>query len=60
MDNGGYLQFWSRGQPIGVPFLTCHGNIWKLIKRRNGSLISINGDGTIRFYPEVGHAIRIV
>jgi hypothetical protein len=43
-----------------VLFQTYHIKIWKLIMRRNGSLISINGDGAIRIYPEARHAIRIV
>jgi len=42
-----------------VPCLTNYGNIWKSIKRRNGSLISINCDCAIRVYRFLGHGIRI-
>ena len=49
--SGGELQIWRNGKPLGAPFQTGFGSLWMLIDRKDGSLVSANGDGSITNYP---------
>ena len=49
--SGGELQIWRNGKPLGAPFPTGFGSLWMLIDRKDGSLVSANGDGSITNYP---------
>lgn len=49
--SGGKLQIWRNGKPLGAPFLTGFGSLWMLIDRKDDSLVSANGDGSITNYP---------
>ena len=55
--SGGALQVWRNSKPLGSPFLTGLGNLWMLTDRRDGSLVSTNGNGTVKFYPTPRQAI---
>lgn len=56
--SGGEKQIWRNEKPIGPSFLTGYGSLWKLIERRDGHLVSANGDGTITTYPTPAEAIQ--
>lgn len=60
--SGGELQVWRNGKPLGVPFPTGFGSLWMLIERRDGTLVSANGNGSITSYPHpeasVGRACK--
>jgi hypothetical protein len=49
--SGGELQIWRNGKPLGAPFPTGFGSLWMLIERKDNSLVSANGDGSITNYP---------
>jgi WD40 repeat protein len=55
--SGGALQVWRNSKPLGSPFLTGLGNLWMLTDRRDGSLVSTNGNGSVKFYPTPRQAI---
>jgi WD40 repeat protein len=54
--SGGEMQIWREEKPIGSPFLTGFGSLWMLIERRDGHLVSANGDGSITTYPTPAEA----
>jgi hypothetical protein len=56
--SGGRIQIWRGGKPLGNYFQSGFGSIWSLIERRDGELMSANGDGTIYIYPTPARAIR--
>jgi WD40 repeat protein len=53
----GEIQFWRQAKPIGPLIMTGFGGLWTLIERRDGHLVSANGDGSIITYPTPQEAI---
>jgi hypothetical protein len=55
--SGGKIQLWRQGRPLGNYFQSGFGSIWSLLERRDGELMSANGNGSIFIYPTPARAI---
>jgi len=57
-DGLGFLQRCNAdGQPLGKPILSDHGQVFALLLRQDGSLVSGGSDGSIRFWGAEGEPL---